>query len=305
MQLASPRPRNRRRRTLRRELVAADAGGSFKAARFTTSHWTLNWHAHPELELTLIEHGAGLRYVGDSIEPFTSGDLVLLGPGVPHSWSNAPRPGVTCASLVVQLAADFLASDCAEARPLAALFERARRGLKLEGGTARTVRGELKALVSLRPGPERLGRLLTILGLIAAAPPREARAIARHAADPAPSAATRGSRDPWQELVRHLHEHADGPLAMAGLAARMRLSPPAFARAFRRRFAMTCTEYLTRVRLARVARELIESDQGIAGIALGAGFGNLANFNRRFRAHHGLTPREFRRQHARGGPEAG
>ena len=292
----------RRRRTLAQELVAPDLGGSFHANRYTTSHWELHWHAHPELELTLIEKGAGLRYVGDSIEPFVAGDLVLLGPGLPHTWSNAPRPGFTCGALVVQLTTDFLGGECAESRPLAALFERARRGLKLEGATARTVRRELKALVGLSPGPERLGRLLTILGLIAAAPPRELRTIARHAADPGPLPAAPGARDPWQELVRHLHEHADGPLAMAGLAARMRLSPPAFARAFRRRFAMTCTEYLTRVRLARVARELIESDQNIASIALGAGFGNLANFNRRFRAHHGLTPREFRHQHARGGP---
>jgi transcriptional regulator GlxA family with amidase domain len=163
------------------------------------------------------------------------------------------------------------------------------------GATAERVRVELRSLPGLEPGPERLGRLIVILGIIAAAPPSHIRRIARHAAEPLSGPAD----DPWQALVRHLHDHADTPLALAGLAARMRLSPASFARAFRRRFAMTCTAYLTRVRLARVSRELIDSDRSIADIALGAGFGNLANFNRRFRGHHGTTPSAFRASHRR------
>lgn len=31
------------------------------------------WHTHPEMELTFIQKGEGMRYVGDSIQPFTDG----------------------------------------------------------------------------------------------------------------------------------------------------------------------------------------------------------------------------------------
>ena len=37
-------------------------------------------HQHPEIELTWILKGSGLRYVGDSVEPFHAGDFCLLGP---------------------------------------------------------------------------------------------------------------------------------------------------------------------------------------------------------------------------------
>ena len=49
------------------------------------------WHFHPEFELTLTLNARGQRYVGDSLEDFDSGDLVLLGPNQPHTWAASER----------------------------------------------------------------------------------------------------------------------------------------------------------------------------------------------------------------------
>jgi quercetin dioxygenase-like cupin family protein len=46
------------------------------------------WHFHPEYELTYILEGQGMRLVADHLAPFAPGDLVLLGPGLPHTWTS-------------------------------------------------------------------------------------------------------------------------------------------------------------------------------------------------------------------------
>ena len=46
------------------------------------------WHYHPELELVVILKSEGTCFVGDSIEKFEVGDVVLIGKNLPHMWLN-------------------------------------------------------------------------------------------------------------------------------------------------------------------------------------------------------------------------
>ncbi|MEL6256695.1 MAG: AraC family transcriptional regulator, partial [Bacteroidota bacterium] len=45
-----------------------------------------HWHYHPEIEICYVKQGFGQRIVGESLERFSAGDLVLLGSNLPHSW---------------------------------------------------------------------------------------------------------------------------------------------------------------------------------------------------------------------------
>ena len=54
------------------------------------------WHYHPEFELTLTLNAQGQRYVGDSLEDFSAGDLVLTGPTQPGPRPNVLTPASPC-----------------------------------------------------------------------------------------------------------------------------------------------------------------------------------------------------------------
>jgi Mannose-6-phosphate isomerase len=43
-------------------------------------------HSNDNFELSLVITGTGKRTIGDTVEPFTPGDLVLIPPGIPHCW---------------------------------------------------------------------------------------------------------------------------------------------------------------------------------------------------------------------------
>ena len=46
------------------------------------------FHSHPEYQLSFVLKGEGNRFVGNSIQAFYSGDMVLVGPNLPHVWKN-------------------------------------------------------------------------------------------------------------------------------------------------------------------------------------------------------------------------
>ena len=59
---------------------------SFSVRRDQVPHINNKWHYHTELELIHFKKGFGTQFVGDSIENFEEGDVVLLGSNLPHYW---------------------------------------------------------------------------------------------------------------------------------------------------------------------------------------------------------------------------
>jgi AraC-like DNA-binding protein/mannose-6-phosphate isomerase-like protein (cupin superfamily) len=253
------------------------------------SHYAFHWHHHPELELTLIISGAGLRHVGDSVLPFGPGDLCLLGAHLPHSWVSPPGLGqVDC--VAIQFPATLGLDSPDESRLLAELAERARCGLFIGD----SVRADIAASVARMPAASPLARLGLLLDLL----DRIHRAHDHQSLSLTPGeAAGAGAAANDRRLARVLgliSAQADQDLPMTRAAAAAGLSPTAFSRWFRQRMGRTFVDYRAGVRIGEACRRLA-GDQPATDAAFAAGFGNLASFNRWFRRLKGMTPREYRR----------
>ncbi len=89
-------------------------------------------------------------------------------------------------------------------------------------------------------------------------------------------------------------------LDLAGLARELGASPRTLSRVLSEGLHQTFREFIGRIRVDVVARELANpaNTEPILQIALAAGFSSKASFNRAFLAYQGMTPSAYRRQAA-------
>ena len=249
-------------------------------------------HAHEALELTWIERGEGVRIVGSRVEPFAAGDLVLIGPGLPHVWmSHGELPDGALAT-VLQLMPSASLAALPEWRGIGALLQRAQRGLAVEGAMRSRIVDALGRMPD-SPGLGLLGEALSALALLADAD-RDLRPL-----DPLPLPVLQ--RDPGQQrrldaLLVWIREHLHGTLSVDDAAAILHVSPGAFSRSFHRLAGKPFTDYVNDLRIAEACMLLRHKDRSIAEIADRCGFATMSHFNRQFRLRVQRTPREYRRE---------
>jgi AraC-like DNA-binding protein len=282
-----------KKRRLLFEPIQAAAGSSFFHNDHAGPHFGFHWHQHPEIEIAVVTRGRGRRYVGDSIADFAAGDLVLIGSDVPHTWHSDPADGPVASGVIQFLPAVFggVLDGTPELRAIAALLRRADRGLAVTGATrARVV--ALFQRIRAGSGWRQVSDLIELLGTISDAAPGDVQELS----NAVPRAADERAHRTIDRVFAELHGPPDAIPTQAAMARALKLSPAAFSRFFRRAVGKTYVACVNEIRVLAACRELIETERPVIDVAYAAGFGNLSNFNRRFRALKGMTPREFRRQ---------
>jgi AraC-like DNA-binding protein len=264
---------------------------SLRCMRFVLQAFGLERHRHSHLELTWIEQGAGVRFLGDSAAPFTSGDLVLVGSNVPHTWiSAAVQADTPCIVSMVQFSPELFSQLAVpELGSLQPLMQWAARGLQISGLTHARVTQRLQEMQGL-PALGQLEGLIGILGYL-----NIAGEDLRPIANPGVAAPrTAGQLSRIDRVLQWVHLHLSEEFAIADAAREAHVSTASFSRFFKRETGKTFTDYVNDVRCAKACVLLRESSQPIAGIAAACGFATSSHFNRQFLSRFGNSPRRYR-----------
>lgn len=250
------------------------------------------WHHHTEYELTLVTAGEGTRYVGTTVTRYRPGDLVLLGPDLPHTYTSEPGDG-TAEAAVTQFRHDFLGPRffaLPQFRPVDALLARSARGLHFPAAGP-GLRALLAGLPHLDPAAQTV-TLLDVLRRLAA--DTGAAPVTGPGYTPAPGSAT---RDRIDVVCRHLQQAHTGPVWQEEVAALVHMSPTSFSRFFRTAMGRTFTDYVNQLRVETACALLTGTSLPVTEVAARSGYRNLSNFNRRFRELKGLRPTGYRAAH--------
>ena len=92
----------------------------------------------------------------------------------------------------------------------------------------------------------------------------------------------------------YLHDPGEAR-SLSEVAVAVGVHPATLARGFRKAYGCSVGAYLRRLRVARAARQLADTDAPLAEIALSAGFSDQSHFSNVFRRETGLSPSAFRR----------
>lgn len=101
----------------------------------------------------------------------------------------------------------------------------------------------------------------------------------------------------FNRVVDHIQAHLAEPLDLETLAEVACFSPFHFHRLFHAWMGETIHDFIQRLRLERAAAHLLYSQgKSITEIALDCGFSSSATFARAFRAHHGRSASDWRKE---------
>jgi len=252
-----------------------------------------HWHYHSELEICYVKEGRGKRIIGESIEDFEDGDLVLVGSNVPHSWISDDLFNQSERDMevyVIQFEKEVFDRfvHLPEFDAIQQLLKDAARGIYFKNAAETGLVEELHDIHSAQGLP----KLLQLMALLDR--------FCRHDAIQFLSSSNykvgfhKHQEERILKVCNYIHENYKNPLKISDLADLAAMNNAAFCRFFKRTLGKTVVEYVTELRISAVCQQIQNTGTPIYQIAYDTGFASIAHFNKQFKKCMGRTPTEYR-----------
>ena len=258
------------------------------------------WHFHPEIEILYVREGNGTKYVGDSINPFYPGDLVIIGSDTPHVWSCGsdylnPENKLMSSAICIQFM-EYLLGKSSQGIPefhkINEFLNEAKRGIQFVKSTRNILIKHIEGLPYLI-GMDRLLRLLTILDIMSTSNDIKYLSSPNYK----PIIINSEDKDRMETIYRYVIQYYQNKIFLKEIASLVNITPHSFCRYFKSRTTKVFSSFVNEVRIGNSCKKLIENKETISQICFASGFNYLSNFNRQFKKIKGVTPPEFKRKY--------
>jgi len=261
---------------------------SYELFRVNLSKTSSAWHYHPEIELTYVLEGEGIRQVGDHIGHFKAGDIMLTGENLAHDFL-VQNKGDKALFLVIQFNR-IMVTQFPELEELTEMLNRAKQGLVFKNAPEETL-ALLSNLESQHLTLQWINfyRLLEQLSRISS---RE-----RLCSD---SFSTLHLNDNQltrvSQVIEFVNDNYNRPIELQEIAQKTFMTVPSFCRWFKRTMGSSFVTYLNKCRVQFAAHQLVSTDFQISVIATDSGFDSISSFNRAFKKYREISPKAYRKQ---------
>jgi AraC-like DNA-binding protein len=278
------------------EVLQPSNSQSFLVRKFDKLAFDAPYHFHEEYELTCIIRGGGKRYVGSHMEDFVSGDVVLLGPNLPHCWKleGGDILPADASAIVIQFNDAFLGDDFFnkfELHQIKQLFQKSGCGVSFHSDTQLAVKELLLNLVEEKSNFRILIGLLEVLQRMASSD--EYILLDQHRITAERSLAERERINP---VFAYLVENFRKQVSLDAAASIANMTTNAFCKYFKKVTRKTFMETIIEYRLNYAIQQLVQTDKPISEISYESGFGDVSHFYKMFKAKMHMSPLNYRKR---------
>jgi AraC-like DNA-binding protein len=249
-------------------------------------------HQHEEYQISYIKKGEGSLIVGNTINRYKKGDLIIFGSNLPHVFNS--DNSIIKESYMITL---FFKKDSfgkgffeiEELKQLQSFFNKAENGIKIKAS---------KECISVFESlfiAKKMDRFILFLSLL--------KLISKAKSEPLSSFVTlkkfndnEGKR--MSAVYNYTLANYQKEISLTTISQEAALTKNAFCKYFKKRTNKTFTTFLNELRIEKSCNLLrTNKELTIAEIAELSGFQNISNFNRKFKQFIGSSPRVFRKDY--------
>lgn len=263
----------------------------------TDSYFNPNWHFHTEFQISLIIEGTGTRFVGDHIQSFEEGDLVLTGTNLPHLWRSDDAyfekdSKLKTKTFVIYFDNNLLSDMLLEKEEfykIKKLLVNSTRGIEFYGKTVKKVK-KILVQIGKEKGFSRIIKLLEILNVLAKSEDINLLASPRYNSNVLKSDDAEKMRIVYDYVMKNFKTK----ISLDEIAEMLNMTTTSFCRYFKPRANKTFTRFVNDIRIGHARKLLLEDNFNISEISYVCGFNTLSNFNKQFKSISGKSPTEYR-----------
>lgn len=237
----------------------------------------------------MIDKSKGTKFIGDKVSFFEEGDLMLIGPKIPHFFHNnidyyKTNGKLEASPIFIHLTEDFLGKnffDLPEMKLVQKLLENSQFALEIHGKIKEYIIDRLQGLCA-ESAPQRLVSLLDILIKIS-----ESVEVVQVLSSKYEESQHQGmckSRETSRinTVFEYIMNNFNREIYVHEIADKLHMSNASFSRYFKHHTRKRFSDYVTEIRISHVCKLLMTDDQNISQISFDSGFENLSNFYKHF-----------------------
>ncbi|HUX56870.1 MAG TPA: AraC family transcriptional regulator [Bacteroidales bacterium] len=254
-----------------------------------------SWHYHAQYELLYISQSFGIRFVGDNVSHFFPGELVLVGPYLPHLWRNDPsyyRENDTnrVKTIVIKFTKNFIGEGTfnnPEFSAINSMLEQSKFGISFGKSSSKGLNDDLIGIFDLSPAEQSI-KLLEILNRLSVAVDKKVLSFTdmrqysskySHSID---------------GVLKYISDNYANKISLNDVSDITCMTANSFCRFFKKVTNKSFIQFLNEVRIRNGARLLAQENLPISEVCEMVGYKSITNFNKHFKQITGHTPTGYR-----------